>query len=208
MNEKITILLADDHTLLREGVAAILGTEPDFEVVAQAGTGRAAVDLYRKHMPLVGLVDIEMPDGDGPEVISVIREFDAKARLIVLTTYLGEEDVYRAMSAGAKGYLLKGESPEVLINAIRTVAKGGRYLPPSIAEKLADRLPGEELSARELDVLRLLAAGKTNLDIASSLGITESTVKFHVNHVLSKLGVADRTQAVIAAVKRGVVRLV
>jgi two-component system NarL family response regulator len=204
---KIRILLADDHAILREGVAAILNTEPDIEVVAQAGTGRKAVDLYREYRPDIGLIDIEMPDGDGPEAISVIREFDPGARLIVLTTYLGEEDIYRAMSAGAKGYLLKGETPEVLTGCIRTVAAGGIYLPGNIAEKLAERLPGEDLSGRELDVLRLLVTGKTNLEIAGTLGITESTVKFHVNHVLSKLRVTDRTQAVVTALRKGLVRL-
>jgi len=148
-----------------------------------------------------------MPDGDGPETISVIRDFDPKARLIVLTTYLGEEDIFRAMSAGAKGYLLKGETPDVLTGCIRTVAAGGRYLPPAIVEKLAERLPSEGLSSREFEVLRLLATGNTNLQIASTLGITESTVKFHVNHVLAKLGVTDRTQAVLVALRKGLVRL-
>jgi two-component system NarL family response regulator len=204
---KIRILLADDHAILREGVAAILNTEPDIEVVAQAGTGRKAVDLYREYRPDIGLIDIEMPDGDGPETISVIRQFDPSARLIVLTTYLGEEDIYRAMSAGAKGYLLKGETPEVLTGCIRAVAAGGIYLPGNIAEKLAEQLPGEDLSGRELDVLRLLVTGKTNLEIAGTLGITESTVKFHVNHVLSKLRVTDRTQAVVTALRKGLVGL-
>jgi two-component system NarL family response regulator len=207
LSGKIRILLADDHAILREGVAAILNSEPDMVVVAQASTGRKTVDLYRELRPDVGLIDIEMPDGDGPEAISVIRQFDPGARLMVLTTYLGEEDIYRAVSAGARGYLLKGETPEVLAGSIRTVHSGGRYLPGPIAEKLAERLPGEELSSRELDVLRLLVEGKTNLEIARQLSITESTVKFHVNHVLSKLHVSDRTQAVVAALRKGLVRL-
>lgn len=204
---KLRILLADDHHILREGVAVILNTEPDMEVIAQAGTGRQAVNLYREHRPDVGLFDIEMPDGNGPEAISIIREFDPQARLIVLTTYVGEEDVFRSISAGAKGYLLKGETPDALITCIRTVAAGGKYFPKEVAEKLADRLPGEGLSERETDVLRLLALGKTNAEIAGQLNISESTVKFHVNHIFAKLRVTDRTQAVIAAIRKGLVRL-
>ena len=204
---KLRILLADDHSILRQGVASILNSEDDMEVVAQAGSGRKAVDLYREHRPDIGLIDIDMPDGDGPETISVIRTFDPNARLVVLTTYIGEEDVYRAMSSGAKGYLLKGEEPEVLLSVIRKVAAGGRHIPQQIAEKLSDRLPGDNLSVREVEVLEKMVEGKTNLEIAGNLSITESTVKFHVNHILSKLRVADRTQAVVAALRRGLVRL-
>jgi len=204
---KIRILLADDHAILREGVAAILNLEPDMEVVAQAATGRMAVNLYREYRPDVGLIDLEMPDGDGAEAISLIREFDAKARLMVLTVYSGEEDVYRSMSAGAKGYLLKSETPKIMTDSIRVIADGGRYLPPEIARKLADRLPREALSTRELEVLRLLVAGNSNSEIGLKLDISESTVKFHMNHVLAKLGVADRTQAVVTALRNGLVRL-
>lgn len=207
MQQKIRILLADDHPLLREGIAALLNRQPDFEVVGQAGTGRITVDLWRQLRPTIGLIDLDMPDGDGAEAVSVIREFDPGAKLVIVTTYFGEEDIYRCISSGAKGYLLKGETPEVLAACIRTVVAGGRYIPASIAEKLADRLPAQNLSDREMDVLRLVAEGQSNADIADQLGITEGTVKFHVNHLLSKLGVKDRTQAVIAAAKRGLIRL-
>jgi two-component system NarL family response regulator len=194
MQSKIRILLADDHAILRE-------------VVAQAGTGRKAVDLYREWRPDVGLIDIDMPDGDGPETISIIRSFDPQAKLIVLTTYIGEEDVYRSIAAGARGYLLTGEEPEILLNCIWKVAQGGRYIPPAVAEKLIDRMPGDELSDREIGVLELLVEGKNNQEVAVALKITESTVKYHIGHILSKLRVADRTQAVIVALRRGLVRL-
>lgn len=203
----LRVLLADDHVILRQGLASLLNMEADMQVVAQAGTGRTAVDLYREHHPDIGLIDIEMPDGDGPEAISVIRTFDPAAKLIVLTTYIGEEDVFRAMSAGAKGYLLKDEEPEVLMACIRKVAAGGKHISGQVAEKLSDRMPGEQLSDRETDVLRLLAQGKPNADIARTLGISESTVKFHMNNILSKLHVSDRTQAVVVASRRGLLRL-
>ena len=201
------ILLADDHVLLRQGLASLLNMESDMQVVAQAGTGRKAIDLYREHRPDIGLIDIEMPDGDGPETISIIRTFDIAAKLIVLTTYIGEEDVFRAMSAGAKGYLLKDEEPDVLMACIRKVAAGGKHISNEVAEKLSDRLPGEQLSDRETDVLRLLAQGKPNIDIARSLAISESTVKFHMNNILSKLHVSDRTQALVVASRKGLLRL-
>ena len=206
-NAKIRILLADDHAILREGVASILNSKVDLEVIAQAGTGRKAVDLYRLHRPDVGLIDIEMPDGDGPETVSVIRAFDPEAKLIILTTYFGEEDVYRSIAAGAKGYLLKGEDPDILLECIHKVARGGKYIPNAVADKLVDRMPGDELSTREIEVLELLAKGKTNQEVADTLNIAESTVKFHVNHILSKLRVTDRTQAVVSALRKGVVRL-
>lgn len=204
---RLRILLADDHVILRQGLASLLEMEPDMQVVAQAGTGRKAVDLYRQHRPDVGLIDIEMPDGDGPETISTIRDFDPTAKLVVLTTYIGEEDVFRSMSAGAKGYLLKDEEPEVLMACIRKVAAGGKHITGLVAEKLSDHMPGEQLSDRETDVLRLLEQGKSNADISKSLGISESTVKFHMNNIMSKLHVSDRTQAVVVASRRGLLRL-
>lgn len=202
----LRILLADDHVILRQGLASLLNMEPDMHVVAQAGTGRKTVDLYREHRPDVALVDIEMPDGDGAEAISVIRSFDPNAKLIVLTTYMGEEDVFRAISAGAKGYLLKDEEPETLFACVRKVAAGGKHISNQVAEKLSDRLPGAQLSDRETMILRLLAQGRNNADIARSLKITESTVKFHMNNILSKLHVSDRTQAVVVAMQKGLLR--
>lgn len=203
----LRILLADDHVILRQGLASLLNTEADMQVVAQAGTGRKAVELYREHRPDLGLIDIEMPDGDGPEAISAIRSFDTAAKLIVLTTYMGEEDVFRAMSAGAKGYLLKDEEPDVLMACIRKVAAGGKHISSQVAEKLSDRMPGEQLSDREIEVLHLLAQGKPNADMARSLAISESTVKFHMNNILSKLHVSDRTQALVVASRKGLLRL-
>lgn len=203
----LRILLADDHIILREGLASLLNLEPDMEVVAQAGTGRKAVDLYREHRPDVGLIDIEMPDGDGPEAIAAIRDFDPAAKLVVLTTYMGEEDVFRAMRAGARGYLLKDEEPDTLMACIRKVAAGGKHITGQVAERLSDHIPGEQLSDRESDVLRLLAKGSQNSEIGRSLGISESTVKFHMNNILSKLHVSDRTQAVVVATRRGLLRL-
>lgn len=203
----LRILLADDHVILREGLASLLNTESDMQVVAQAGTGRKAVELYREHRPDVGLIDIEMPDGDGPETILTIRDFDPAAKLVVLTTYMGEEDVFRVMSAGAKGYLLKDEEPDMLMACIRKVAAGGKHISIQVAEKLSDRMPGEQLSDREIEVLRLLAQGRSNADMARALAISESTVKFHMNNILSKLHVSDRTQALVVASRKGLLRL-
>ncbi len=203
----IRVLLADDHTILREGVASILNSQDDMEVVAQAGTGRRAVESYRELRPDVLLIDIAMPDVDGPEAIAMIRDFDPQAKAIVLTTFVGEEDVYRSLSAGAKGYLLKGEEPAVMLECIRKVVQGGRHIPPQVTDKFMDRIPDDALSARELEVLKLLVEGKSNQEAAASLSISESTIKFHVNHILAKLNAADRTQAVIIALRRGLVRL-
>jgi two-component system NarL family response regulator len=200
-------LLADDHTILREGVASILNSQEDMEVIAQAGTGRGAVECYRELRPDVMLIDIAMPDVDGPDAIALVREFDPQAKAIVLTTFIGEEDVYRSLSAGAKGYLLKGEDPAVMLTCIRKVVQGGRHIPAQVSEKFLDRIPDDALSARELEVLKLLVEGKSNQEAAAALSISESTIKFHVNHILAKLNAADRTQAVITALRRGLVRL-
>jgi two-component system NarL family response regulator len=204
---RIRILLADDHAILREGVASILNSQEDMQVIAHAGTGRRAVECYREFRPDVVLIDIAMPDLDGPEAITLIREFDPKVKAIVLTTFIGEEDVYRSLSAGAKGYLLKGEEPSVMLACIRKVVEGGRHIPSEVTDKFMDRVPDDSLSARELDVLKLLVEGKSNQEAATVLSISESTIKFHVNHILAKLNAADRTQAVIIALRRGLVRL-
>jgi DNA-binding NarL/FixJ family response regulator len=203
----IRVLLADDHTILREGVASILNSQDDMAVIAQAGTGRRAVECYRELRPDVMLIDIAMPDVDGPEAIALIRDFDPQAKAIILTTFVGEEDVYRSLSAGAKGYLLKGEEPAVMLACIRKVMQGGRHVPSEVSDKFMDRIPDDALSARELEVLILLVEGKSNQEAAAALSISESTIKFHVNHILAKLNAADRTQAVITALRRGLVRL-
>jgi DNA-binding NarL/FixJ family response regulator len=201
------VLLADDHAILREGVASILNSQDDMQVIAQAGSGSRAVECYREFRPDVVLVDIVMPDMDGPEAIALIREFDPQAKAIILTTFVGEEDVYRSLSAGARGYLLKGEEPSVMLACIRKVVQGGRYIPPEVSDKFMDRVPDDALSARELEVLKLLVEGRSNQEAAATLAISESTIKFHVNHILAKLNAADRTQAVITALRRGLVRL-
>jgi two-component system NarL family response regulator len=203
----IRVLLADDHTILREGVASILNSQQDMEVIAQAGTGRRAVECYRELRPDVMLIDIAMPDVDGPEAIALVRDFDPQAKAIVLTTFIGEEDVYRSLSAGARGYLLKGEDPAVMLACIRKVVQGGRHIPSQVSDKFMDRIPDDALSARELEVMKLLVEGKSNQEAAAALSISESTIKFHVNHILAKLNAADRTQAVITALRRGLVRL-
>jgi two-component system, NarL family, response regulator len=207
MQTPIRILLADDHVILREGLASLLNMEPDMQVIAQASTGRNAVNLYREHRPDVSLFDIEMPDGNGPEAISVIHTFDATAKVIILTTYMGEEDVFKAVEAGARGYLLKDEETDVLLACVRKVAAGGKHMSSQVAEKLSDRRPGEQLSERETDVLRLLAEGKVNGQIARQLKMSESTVKFHVNNVFSKLHVSHRAEAIVVAVRKGLLRL-
>lgn len=203
----IRVLLADDHPMLIQGLALLLECESNIVIVGQAHNGREAIGLFRQHQPDVTLMDLQMPEISGVEAIAAIRTEFPHAQIIVLTTYDGDEDIYRAMRAGAKGYLLKGTQLQELLNAIHTVYSNQNYVPPQVGAKLAERLSAPELSARELEVLRLIANGKTNPQISTDLNIAESTVRFHINHILSKLGVSDRTQAVITAVKRGIVSL-
>lgn len=203
----IRILLAEDHTVVRQGLTAIIEDEPDMQVVAQARDGQQAVELYRQHQPHVVLMDLQMPNLDGVAAINHIRAEFPNAHIIVLTTYDGDEDIYRGLQAGAKGYLLKDATAEELLDAIRMVHQGKKYIPPQVAMKLAERLNSCELTQRELEVLQLLAIGKSNQEISAALSITERTAKFHVNNILNKLGAGDRTQAVIVALKRGLVRL-
>ena len=205
--QPIRILIADDHALVLEGLAAILGREPDIAVVAQARNGREAVELFRKERPDVGLIDLKMPEMDGLEVITAIRREIRRAALLVLTTYDRDEDVFRCLRAGAQGYLLKDVEPNEVLAAIRAAHRGERYLSPEIALKLAEHVTFSDLTPRELDVLRELVAGKSNREVGAALFISEGTVKVHVNNILSKLGVNDRTQAVTTALKRGLVEL-
>jgi two-component system NarL family response regulator len=205
---RIRLLLADDHTVVREGFAAIIGYQPDMEVVASVGDGRQALEAFREQRPDLALLDLRMPVLGGVRAIEEIRlEFPA-ARIIVLTTYDGDEDVYRALQAGAMGYLLKDATTEELLRAIRTVAAGQRFVPPEIAARLVERtMAGPGLTAREVEVLGAMATGKTNKEIASQFFITEGTVKSHVNNILDKLGVRDRTEAVMEALRRGILHL-
>lgn len=201
----IRVLIADDHSIVRQGLATIVNRDPEMTVVAQAENGQQAIDRFREHQPDITLMDLRMPQVEGVEAIRTICAEFKSARIIVLTTYDGDEDIYRGLHAGAQGYLLKDAKPNELLNAIRTVACGQQYIPPEVGAKLVQRLSNPELSDRELEVLGLMAQGMSNLDIATALVIGESTVKSHVNRILSKLGVSDRTQAVIVAVKRGIV---
>jgi two-component system NarL family response regulator len=203
----IRILLADDHAVVREGIAAILGRQSDVKVVAEAGNGQEAVEAWERERPDVTLMDLRMPVMGGVEAISAIRRLHPESRFVVLTTYDGDENIYRALQAGAQAYLLKDMFREQLLEAIRTVHRGQRYIPRPIARKLADRLDGDELSAREVQVLEEIVKGRSNKEIALDLGITEPTVKFHVTNILGKLRVSDRTQAATAAIQRGFVIL-
>lgn len=203
----IRILLADDHPILGQALTMFLQCEPDMTVIGHAGDGREALELFHQHQPDVALMDLRMPKMEGADAIAAICAKFKHARIVVLTTFDGDEDIYRGLRAGAKGYLLKGAEPNELLDAIRTVYKGQRYIPPTIAAKLAERMGSEELSDRELEVLRLIAKGKNNQQISNVLNIAESTVRFHTNNIFGKLNVSDRTQALVTALNRGIVRL-
>jgi two-component system NarL family response regulator len=203
----IRILIADDHPVVREGLAAMIKRRTDMTVVAEANHGQEAVALFHQHQPDVVLMDLRMPEMDGVEAILTIREQTPEARVIVLTTYDTDEDIYRALRAGAKAYLLKDTPREELLDTIRAVSAGRTRVPSDVAAKLVERVSSETLTTREVDVLRLIVAGHSNREIATRLYISEGTVKTHVNHILMKLGVSDRTQAVTTALKRGLVSL-
>lgn len=205
--KKIRVLIADDHLILRTGLRSIIEMQRDMEVAAEAVNGQEAVDLFCKEEPDVMLLDLRMPLLNGVEVMRAIRERNPEARVIILTTYEGNENIYRALQAGARGYLLKDVPQEELVRAIRLVYGGGYHLPQEIAERLAGRLPLRELSARELEILQGIVKGLSNKEIAAALSITESTVKNHVNNILSKLHVHDRTAAATQALREGIVSL-
>ncbi|MCA1632434.1 MAG: response regulator transcription factor [Acidobacteria bacterium] len=203
----IEILIADDHVIVREGIAAIISRQPDMTVVAEAGTGQQAVELYRHHHPHVVLMDLRMPVMNGVEATAAICRADPTARIILLTTYDGDEDIYRALEAGARAYLLKDMRGEELVEAIRAVRGGARRLATQAATRLAERAATTELTSRELGVLELLVAGKSNKEIAFAFNITEGAVKGYVNIIFQKLHVRDRTEATTTAIRRGLVHL-
>lgn len=203
----IRILIADDQHLVRQGFRAMLDRLPSMEVVAEASTGKEAIEQYALHRPDILLLDLRFPDMCGVDAIRAIREQFLIARIIVLTTYDGDEEIYQSLQAGAKAYLLKDITLEALVECIEKVHQGQTCVPPLVAAKLAERTASPELTERELDVLRRIVAGRSNKEIAADLSITEGTVKTHVNHILEKLGVHDRTQAVTTATKRGIVRM-
>lgn len=206
-NEKIKVMVVDDHPLMRVGVASIVNARSDMSVVAQTGTGEEAVTLFQKHRPDVTLMDLRLPGISGVDAIRSIRKTHSLARFVVLTTYEGDADIHQALEAGAQGYIIKGMPYQTLVDAVHRVHRGERFLPPPVARALASRMPDSDLSAREREVLSLLASGKSNKDIASLLGITEATVKCHVSAILLRLNVSDRTEAVVTALQRGLVHL-
>jgi len=203
----IRILTVDDHALLRKGIAALLDAEPDMKLIAEASDGREAIELFREHRPDVTLMDLQMPDMNGTEAISLIHGEFPGARIVVLTTYTGDVQVLRALKTGARGYILKGQVHRELLETIRAVHAGHKRIPPDIAEQLAEHLADDALSRREIDVLRLIAAGNSNKLIADRLFIGEATVKSHVANILSKLCANDRAHAVTIGLKRGIIEL-
>ena len=205
MNQPIRLFLADDHPSLRAGLAAILERQPDLKVVAEAGSGREV--MASKEAADVYVLDLRMPDGDGVQTIKALLARDPAAKVLVLTTYDNEEDIFQALEAGARGYLLKDTTKEELIAAVRQVHQGERYLPQNIASRLADRLIRPNLTPREMDVLRLVCRGRTNKEIASAMFISEETVKSHMKSLFQKLGVHDRAEAVAVSMQRGLIRI-
>jgi len=205
--KKIRIAVVDDQAVVRQGFVSLINTVADMEVIAEATNGQQAVELYRSHRPDVMLIDLRMPVLSGVDAISAIRKEFPGARMIVLTTYDGDEDIYRSLQAGAQGYLLKDVFFEDLEEAIRKVHAGSKRIPSAVAERLAERMSGSDLTGRELEVLQQIVAGKSNKEIGTQLNISEATVKSHINNILSKLGVSDRTQAATTALQRGIVHL-
>ncbi len=204
---KQTVLIVEDHPIMRVGIAAILQGSIDMVVVAQAGSGEEAVTLFNTHLPDITLMDLRLPGMSGVEAIRTIRATHPSARFVVLTTYEGDEDIHQALTAGASGYVVKGMPHDVLLNAVRKVCAGASYLPSAVSRTLSERTPSSNLSAREREVLSLLARGNSNRDIGTALGITEATVKCHVSVILTRLNAADRTQAVVVALQRGLLHI-
>jgi DNA-binding NarL/FixJ family response regulator len=204
---KIKVLSVDDHPLLREGLAAIVNSQDDLEMVAQAASGREAIQLFRQHVPDVTLMDLRMPDGSGIDVVSAIVAEFPEARLVMLTTFEGDVEIQRSLAAGARGYLLKTTPPAELVEVIRQVHAGKKRIPQEVAAQLAEHIADEPLTSREIDVLQHVAGGNRNRDIAEQLFISEETVKVHVKHIMEKLGARDRTSAVAIAVRRGIIQL-
>jgi DNA-binding NarL/FixJ family response regulator len=206
-SKEIRVVIVDDHPVVREGLAALINRRADMKVVGEAASGDDAIRQFQAHRPDVILMDLRMPGMDGVETIREIRRQSPEARIIILTTFDGDEDIYRGLRAGAKAYLLKDTPREQLLDCIRAVNEGRMWIPTSVASKLAGRLGGPDLTEREKDVLRLMALGKSNKEIGAQLCIAEGTVKLHVNHVLRKLSVGGRTEAVTTALERGLVHI-
>jgi two-component system, NarL family, response regulator len=207
MADQLKIMLVDDHYLVRVGMASIIALEPDMTVCAEASSGEQAQVLFRTHRPDVTLMDLRLPGMSGAETIQAIRREFPDARMVMVSTYVCDEEIYGALQAGAMAYLVKTVQREELMRAIRKAAAGQRHIPAEVAARLADRVARSELSMREVEVLRLLVSGRRNREIGQMLDITEGTVKLHVSSILGKLGVADRTEAVSVALQRGIVQL-
>jgi DNA-binding NarL/FixJ family response regulator len=207
MKPQIQILIADDHFIVRLGLVGLISTEPDMEVVAEAADGAQAIELFRKHNPDLAVLDMRMPVKNGIETTRELRKANPEARVLILTAFDGDEEIHKALEAGAQGYVLKNSTGEKLIPAVRAVAAGQRWVPKEIASRLTARNLFEELTPRELQVLQQLARGLSNKEIADHFKITEYTAKDHLKNILAKLRVADRTEAVTAALQRGIIHL-
>lgn len=207
LSKTIRTVIADDHPVVREGLRALVNSQRDMKVVSEAANGRQAVQEFFLHRPDVLLLDLRMPEMNGIEVIRAILEKAPEAKILLLSTYNQDEDIYQSLKAGAKAYLLKDSPREQLLEAIRSVDRGRFSLPSSIGERLAATLQGPKLTDREIETMKLMVDGKTNKEIGASLGISEGTVKVHVSHILNKLGAAGRTDAIRIALERGIVHL-
>jgi DNA-binding NarL/FixJ family response regulator len=204
---RIRVLTVDDHPLLREGIAAIINSQPDMLMAAEASGGSEGIQKFREVRPDVTLMDLRLPDINGVDALIAIRSEFADARIIVLTTFDGDFEIHRAFAAGARAYLLKSTPPAELVNVVRQVHAGKKRIPPEIAAQVAEHMGDESLTPREIDVLKHVAGGNRNRDIARQLFISEETVKVHIKHIMEKLGASDRTQAIAIAVRRGIIQL-